>query len=67
MTTPIPSTNHPDVITLAGVLEFTTAVGETCTIHRGDVLVAELISYQIPHEADLWIRIEMIAIGTTTP
>ena len=29
------------VITLAGVLEFTTAGGETFTIHPGDVLVAE--------------------------
>jgi quercetin dioxygenase-like cupin family protein len=29
------------VITLAGVLEFTTVDGETFTIHPGDVLVAE--------------------------
>jgi quercetin dioxygenase-like cupin family protein len=29
------------VITLAGVLEFTTRDGETFTIHPGDVLVAE--------------------------
>jgi len=29
------------VITLAGVLEFTTAGGETFVIHPGDVLVAE--------------------------
>src|SRR5215475_15825120 len=29
------------VITFAGVLEFTTAGGETFTIHPGDVLVAE--------------------------
>ena len=29
------------VITLAGVLEFTTVGGETFTIHPGDVLVAE--------------------------
>ena len=29
------------VITLAGVLEFTTLGGETFTIHPGDVLVAE--------------------------
>lgn len=29
------------VITLAGVLEFTTLEGETFTIHPGDVLVAE--------------------------
>ncbi|HEY0271664.1 MAG TPA: cupin domain-containing protein [Chitinophaga sp.] len=28
------------VITLSGVLEFTTTGGETCTIHPGDVLVA---------------------------
>ncbi len=28
------------VITLAGVLEFTTATGESCIIHPGDVLVA---------------------------
>jgi quercetin dioxygenase-like cupin family protein len=29
------------VITLAGVLEFTTVGGETFTIHPGDILVAE--------------------------
>jgi len=29
------------VITLAGVLEFTTVGGETFTVHPGDVLVAE--------------------------
>jgi quercetin dioxygenase-like cupin family protein len=29
------------VITLAGVLEFTTVGGETFTIHPGEVLVAE--------------------------
>jgi quercetin dioxygenase-like cupin family protein len=28
------------VITLAGILEFTTKTGETCDIHPGDVLVA---------------------------
>ena len=34
-----PTTQY--VITLAGVLEFTTVGGETFTIHPGDVLVAE--------------------------
>jgi quercetin dioxygenase-like cupin family protein len=34
-----PTTQY--VITLAGVLEFTTAGGETFTIHPGEVLVAE--------------------------
>jgi quercetin dioxygenase-like cupin family protein len=32
---------HQYVITLAGVLEFTTVGGETFTIHPGEVLVAE--------------------------
>lgn len=32
--------NHQYVITLSGILEFTTLGGETCTIHPGDVLVA---------------------------
>jgi quercetin dioxygenase-like cupin family protein len=31
---------HQYVITLSGILEFTTLGGETCTIHPGDVLVA---------------------------
>jgi quercetin dioxygenase-like cupin family protein len=34
-----PTTQY--VITLAGILEFTTAGGETFTIHPGEVLVAE--------------------------
>jgi quercetin dioxygenase-like cupin family protein len=34
-----PTTQY--VITLAGVLEFTTVGGETFTIHPGEVLVAE--------------------------
>ncbi|PUZ20923.1 hypothetical protein GA0116948_11850 [Chitinophaga costaii] len=33
-----PATQY--VITLAGVLEFTTSGGETCIIHPGDILVA---------------------------
>lgn len=35
-----PAPTHQYVITLSGILEFTTTGGETCIVHPGDVLVA---------------------------